>query len=102
MGDLKRHIKNVHEGLKNHVCDSCGKAFSEAGNLRKHIKGVHQGQKNHKCEYCEKSFFEYSNLKTHIKGVHKGQKINHEKKSTNLHIPTADRGNEPRHHWPIM
>ena len=40
-GNLKKHIKNVHEQLKNHQCDLCDKVFSESRSLKKHTKAVH-------------------------------------------------------------
>ena len=40
----------VHNGQKDHKCDSCGKAFSLAGVLKRHINAVHNGQKDHECE----------------------------------------------------
>ena len=51
---------------------TCGKSFTQAGNLRKHIKTVHEGHKNHKCNSSEKSFSQRSNLKTQIQIVHDG------------------------------
>ena len=41
---------------KDFKCDSCGKLFSNAGNMRSHIKTVHEGDKDFKSESCEKSF----------------------------------------------
>ena len=35
---------------------TCGKLFSYAGNMRRHIKTVHEGDKDFKCDSCEKSF----------------------------------------------
>ena len=43
---MRRHINSVHNGQKDHKCDSCGKLFSQAGNLKKHIISVHNGQKD--------------------------------------------------------
>ena len=40
-GDLKKHINAVHNGQKDHKCDSCRKAFSQSGNLKTHINSVH-------------------------------------------------------------
>ena len=42
---LKRHIRNIHEGNKDHQCDFCGKAFGHASNLNRHVQVVHQGKK---------------------------------------------------------
>jgi uncharacterized Zn-finger protein len=40
---LKQH-KLLHAGIRNHVCDVCDKAFTQAGNLRSH-KLIHTRQK---------------------------------------------------------
>ena len=67
---LKQHIQTVHEGLKPHKCGTCGKAFSQSGDLNRHISAVHGGEKNHKCEKCEKVFSNTSYLKKHVKAIH--------------------------------
>ena len=38
---LKRHILQVHEGIKNHKCEFCGKSFVQSGTLNRHIQSVH-------------------------------------------------------------
>ena len=38
---LKKHIKAVYETSKDHKCEACGKAFSEAVKLTAHIRSVH-------------------------------------------------------------
>ena len=40
----ERHKNSVHNGQKDHKCDSCGKAFSRPGHLKKHIKAVHDNK----------------------------------------------------------
>ena len=52
--DLKIHVDNVHQQLKNNKCDICGKDFSKQIGLKTHIKNVHEGQKNYKCDHCDK------------------------------------------------
>ena len=44
-GNLKIHINAVHNGQKDHKCDTCGKLFSIIGNLSRHINSVHNRQK---------------------------------------------------------
>ena len=56
--------------VKKITCDSCGKAFFQAGNLKIHINVVHNGQKDHKCDTCGKSFSQAGTLKKHINVVH--------------------------------
>ena len=71
-GHLKEHISSVHEGVKNHKCEKCGKAFSRADNLRSHIKSVHEGERNHKCDICGKAYSRAEKLRKHISSVHEG------------------------------
>ena len=99
------HINSVHEGLKNHKCDLCGKSFSEKGSLKIHIISVHDKDpldikewqphkkftkkpciktnskgiqfKTFKCDQCDKYFSQSMVLKRHINTVHEGQK-NHQ------------------------
>ena len=45
------------KGDKNRVvCDLCGKSFSKRKNLNAHSKIIHEKIKNHKCETCGKEF----------------------------------------------
>ena len=69
---LKRHVKIVHEGIKDHECNHCGKSFSQARYLKTHVKSIHEGVKEHVCNDCGKSFSLAHHLKTHIKAIHKG------------------------------
>ena len=69
---LKRHINVVHNGQKDHKCDSCGKAFSQAGDLKRHIIAIHNDRKDHKCNTCGKGFSRARDLKKHINTVHNG------------------------------
>ena len=34
----------IHEGQRNHKCNSCGKSFTESGTLNRHIRTIHEGQ----------------------------------------------------------
>ena len=44
-GNLKRHIKSIHDGHKDQNCDICSKSFSTKPQLTKHIKGAHNKKK---------------------------------------------------------
>ena len=55
-GNLKHHIKTVHEGQKNYNCNTCGKSFAHTGGVKYHIQTFHERQRNHKCDSCGKSF----------------------------------------------
>eukprot|EP00187_Rhodella_violacea_P010880 CAMPEP_0174914984 /NCGR_PEP_ID=MMETSP0167-20121228/81127_1 /TAXON_ID=38298 /ORGANISM="Rhodella maculata, Strain CCMP736" /LENGTH=138 /DNA_ID=CAMNT_0016159771 /DNA_START=381 /DNA_END=794 /DNA_ORIENTATION=- len=41
---LKRHVRCIHEGIKQHQCSLCERKFFEADNLRKHTRFVHGDQ----------------------------------------------------------
>ena len=69
--EMKRHIKRVHEKIRNHVCDKCGYAASQKHHLKSHNESVHNmGDKKFKCEKCPHETTKKSNLKVHIKTVH--------------------------------
>ena len=53
--DLRDHIKSVHEGVKDHDCESCEKSFTTRRHLLSHFKKVH-GQKRFQCDACWKFF----------------------------------------------
>ena len=61
---MKKDINSVYNGQKDHKCDSCGKAFSQAGDLKKHINAIHNGLKDHKCDLW-KAFSRAGDLKKH-------------------------------------
>jgi uncharacterized Zn-finger protein len=62
-GSLKNH-KLIHAGIRNHVCDVCNKAFTEASDLKRH-KLIHAGIRNHVCDVCSKAFTRADRLKQH-------------------------------------
>ena len=66
-GHLRKHINGVHNGQKDHKCDSCGKSFSSAQMMKYHIKAIHN---NHKCDICGKSFSQGRFLNRHINAIH--------------------------------
>ena len=45
--NLKKHVKLVHEQIKEHSCEQCGKAFGVLAQLKIHIKMVHDKIKDH-------------------------------------------------------
>ena len=72
---LEQHVKSVHLKIKDIACDYCDKVFSARFHLNKHVKYVHKKLKNYRCGFCSRAFHESSHLKRHIKSIHKGQKV---------------------------
>ena len=70
---LKRHVKEVHQGIKNHQCSE--QKFGELGILMRHVKTVHEGIKNHNCKICDKKFGYLGALKDISKRSMKESKI---------------------------
>lgn len=67
---LKRHIKTVHEKIKNIKCDKCDYICSSNCNLKQHIKYIHDKIKNFKCDKCDYTCSANGALKRHIKAIH--------------------------------
>ena len=43
---------NAHQGIKNHVCSTCGKAFFARKQLNRHENTLHGGNR-YSCDYCQ-------------------------------------------------
>jgi len=69
---LNNHIKNVHNRVRPHTCDTCGRKFFNSSGLEQHIRS-HTGECPFKCNECGKSYRSGTALKRHIL-VHKGIK----------------------------
>ena len=41
---LRRHIKSVHDGVKDHVCQFCGRKFGRKYTLATHVARLHADQ----------------------------------------------------------
>ena len=63
-------MKSVHESLKNHESEACGKSFSKKSNLEKHLKLVHENRRDFTCDVCNKKLVSNSNLERHIQQFH--------------------------------
>ena len=53
------------------TCDECGYATITAGDLKKHIKSKHEGLR-YPCDKCEYASTKLSSLTEHIKRKHEG------------------------------
>uniref|UniRef100_A0A7M5WY56 C2H2-type domain-containing protein n=1 Tax=Clytia hemisphaerica TaxID=252671 RepID=A0A7M5WY56_9CNID len=71
-GNLVRHQRTVHEGIKLFDCKECGNCFGQKTNLTLHQRTVHGGIKAFECQECGKCFVEKRNLTSHQRTVHEG------------------------------
>ena len=74
---LKKHIRTIHEGIKDelHKCEHCGKEYTHKLRLRIHIKHKHENVRDEKCDQCGKLFFCKETLRRHIGNVHDNGKV---------------------------
>jgi hypothetical protein len=68
--DLKRHIKSIHDKIKDFKCNKCEYKCSNNNDLKEHTKRIHDKIKDNKCDKCEYTCLKKSHLKQHIKYVH--------------------------------
>jgi len=70
--DIKNHIRNVHEKVRNFHCHLCDSKFGNKKLLQTHIDCVHK-QLKEKCPHCD-MMLKVSCLQVHIKKVHNGER----------------------------
>lgn len=75
---LKKHIRTIHEGQKDHKCKFCGKGFTQSFTLKEHIASKHTKTHEHKCEGCDKTFAHRTNYMRHLKSVHSNKSSDEE------------------------
>ena len=74
-GNLKRHIRSVHSGIKAFKCQRCEMEFDESWKLKRHFNSVHLNLKLYKCRYCSVSFSRSDKRCLHEKSKHLNLKI---------------------------
>ena len=71
MGDLKMHIKAVHNKIKDEKCQLCDYSTPSKSDLQKHIRQVHLNKRAYSCIECTKTFTTQPNLIDHNRSVHR-------------------------------
>ena len=61
---LKKHFSLIFK-KGPHVCPDCGQGFNGLGNMKRHFRVVHEGVKDFACQFCPKRFGKPDNLKNH-------------------------------------
>ncbi|XP_037044571.1 zinc finger protein 12-like [Bradysia coprophila] len=73
-GSLTRHMNGTHLKIRNHICDTCGSAFTQWTSLKEHIETKHmqiyrrknETPSNWPCEKCGKIFAFRRLLNMHV------------------------------------
>ncbi|XP_065087380.1 zinc finger and SCAN domain-containing protein 2-like isoform X2 [Ochlerotatus camptorhynchus] len=61
---LARHVREVHEKVRNYSCDICGKCFGNGRNLKEH-RFLHTNEKPYSCAICGNSYNQKASLHIH-------------------------------------
>ena len=72
---LKRHIKMIHDKIKDFKCNNCEFKTSRSDQLKTHIKMIHDKIKDFKCDRCEFKTSTNGDLKKHKSTCTGNQKI---------------------------
>ena len=67
---LKRHVKSVHDQIKDHQCEQCNTSYSDSQSLRRHVRTKHENGNEANCDLCGKGFPENYAMLRHKKTVH--------------------------------
>ncbi|CAK1543205.1 unnamed protein product [Leptosia nina] len=73
---FQRHMKRCHSSNKNFICSTCGATFAFVGELKRHIKNVHNKhlivKKEFRCNLCDKVFKCNKSVVVHTRSAHTG------------------------------
>jgi len=64
------HMETVHQKILSWGCDLCGRGFGTKHKLVRHQKSVHERERSHACSLCDARYFQSSDLKRHMKQKH--------------------------------
>ncbi|GAB0094060.1 hypothetical protein DMENIID0001_092810 [Sergentomyia squamirostris] len=61
---LTKH-RAIHHTSRKNVCPHCNQVYSTKQNLRRHVEDIHEKLRNHLCTICGKGFAQITTLKSH-------------------------------------
>jgi hypothetical protein len=67
---LDKHIKSVHDKIKDKLCHLCDFVSSDAAGIKGHVKSVHERIRDKRCELCPFVATKMGNLLQHVRAVH--------------------------------
>ncbi|XP_063541879.1 zinc finger protein 616-like [Cydia strobilella] len=90
--NLNKHVQR-HKGPVDFKCENCKKGFYSKPELERHYEADHLGVKNHVCNICGKAFGYRNAMMSHQLRVHKREKLTNGKGRLPLYLE-ADRNND--------
>ena len=75
--NMQKHIDTIHKKLRKHVCNICGKSFTDPTPLKQHTQRHNADPKVRpfKCKLCEKDFMLQVHLRAHELGAHESENV---------------------------
>lgn len=67
---IRNHIRHVHQDVREHSCDICGRKFSDKRFAMDHRR-IHTGERPFVCDLCGKTFTQRASLYVHLQ-LHEG------------------------------
>jgi KRAB domain-containing zinc finger protein len=67
---LQKHVKSVHEGVKNYECPHCKYRASQKGAIQQHVRAVHNQIKDFECPSCDYRASQKGAIQQHVKAIH--------------------------------
>lgn len=64
--EIGRHVRIVHQGVRNHHCPHCDKSFATTAGLKNHVM-IHTGERPFTCDECGMKFRRKYSLRGHMK-----------------------------------
>ena len=68
-GHMMRHIRTVHEKVRQYACKQCDRRFSQKSTLTTHHR-IHTGERPYACTECAMRVNGKANLQKHYRAVH--------------------------------
>jgi hypothetical protein len=66
---FEKHVKSVHDKIKDHKYNLCNFTLSRRQSLVGHVKAVHDKIKDSKCNLCDFATSHPGSLMGHVKSV---------------------------------
>ena len=82
-GHFIAHVKVIHDKIKDHICEKCGRALSSKRSLQYHMKisyctdtKEYRRPPKYVCRKCQKVFYRKYQLKRHEDGCNVNESCN--------------------------